>query len=75
MVVEKKCQFFPPKKGKIAENCDHDNIDPRFGEFETIFSSIGRAKLFNEISSTGSISQDQWVTWAIEHITAKAASL
>jgi hypothetical protein len=34
-----------------------------------------RAKLFNEISGTGSIGQDQWLTWALDHITAKAASL
>lgn len=34
-----------------------------------------RAKLFNEISNTGYISLEQWVTWATEHIAAKANSL
>ena len=34
-----------------------------------------RAKLFNEISNTGYISLEQWVTWATEHIAAKASSL
>jgi hypothetical protein len=34
-----------------------------------------RAKLFNEISNTGNISQDQWLSWAMDHITAKAGSL
>ncbi len=34
-----------------------------------------RAKLFDEISKTGYISLEQWITWATEHIAAKASSL
>ena len=36
---------------------------------------IFRAKLFNEISKTGYISLEQWITWATEHIAAKSNSL
>jgi hypothetical protein len=36
---------------------------------------FSRAELFNEITSTGHITLDQWLKWAIDHITAKAAAL
>jgi hypothetical protein len=34
-----------------------------------------RATLFNVISSSGSISLDQWIKWATSHIAAKAPAL
>jgi hypothetical protein len=34
-----------------------------------------RAKLFNVISSTGYITLEKWLSWAIEHIAGKSVNL